>query len=248
MSKTFNVKFILHFVKNPEKNIYLSLLRIKKQIKNTDIINFEIPLDRFNDFQAFLPAKLNILNENGNIIRDYTLNLLKGNNTYHLFNGYIFLLFELLFYNEDTVKISVDDIEIKDYDQCSKFKRFGLINLNNKIIKVNDIEVNLEDFVPNISENSNSFHFSFYNITKKYIVSKNIRIPQKRNISNYYEKEYDVLTEFSKSLFDLKKEIEINKNESYFNKKYEKLFEKYFFYLVTLKELNLFYQKNIFKI
>ena len=102
------------------------------------------------------------MNNNWFIKRDYTLNLIKGNNTYHFFDGHTFVLYELIFYNEDNIKISADNIQIKDYDHCSKFKRFSLINLKNTIIKVNDIEINLEDFEPNNSGKDNSFQFSFF--------------------------------------------------------------------------------------
>ena len=244
MSKNFNVKFILHFNIKPTNNIYLSLFRKKQLINDKYIINFEVPLDKFSDFQIFLPAKLNIINQNGTIIKDYTLNLLKGNNTYHLFDGCVYALYELIFYNEDEIKISVGDVEITDYDQCSKFKRFGLININNRIIKINNIEINLEYFEPDISGNANSFQFSFYNITKKYIVSKIIQIPQKKSIFNYYENEYHTLSQFSQKLINLKQEIKINKNETLFNEKYGLLFNNYIYYFKKMKELNLILPKK----
>ena len=175
---SFEVKFILHSKKNEKKmSGFLKLFdeKIKIDEKN-DIIIFHIPKDKFDKYQISLPTKFTLFTDDMALIQSYKLNLIKGNNTYHLFNGGYFYSFELLFYGEESVKIIAEnDIIINDFDKCSKFQRFSLINLNNTKIKVNDIEIDLIKFFPlKQGKKSNSYHYSFYDISKKYIISKEI--------------------------------------------------------------------------
>lgn len=120
---------------------------------------------------------------------NFTLNLLKILNTYHLLSlEEDMVLYELLFYDEENVKIIVDDIEIKEYDNVGKFKRFDLITILKCKIKVNETELFLYEFVKLNNLNGNSFQFSFYDINNKYIVSKRINTIENMSFSSFYNK------------------------------------------------------------
>ena len=69
-------------------------------------------------------------------------------------------------------------------------------------------------------------------------------MPQIKNILNYYQKEYDTLKEFSDKLLNLKKEIEINKDDNNYNQKYKELYQYFLHYFKDLKELNLILPKK----
>ena len=58
---------------------------MKKRIEGSEI-TFKINKDKFNQFQTSLPKKIYILNPNGKIVMNFTLNLLKEKNTYYLFS------------------------------------------------------------------------------------------------------------------------------------------------------------------
>ena len=187
MSDICKFKMILHF-SNFEDIYYLKLFKQKKKIENKEI-TFEFHKDIFKQFQYYLPTKIFILDKNGKKLMDFTLNLLKDKNIYHLFSiGGNAELYELLFYNEEKVELIVDNEKINEYDTISKFKRFSLINICNNEIKVNDTIINLGHFWQVKNHKGNSFQLSFYDISQKYIVSKKIMKVQKMNFSIFYGK------------------------------------------------------------
>ena len=186
MEEKCKFKIILH--SSDFKDI--QYIKIEDQIKKVegDEINFEFNQDIFNQFETSLPTTVSILDSDNEELVNFTLNLLKKRNTYHLFSGGHMELYELLFYNEEKVEIIVDGQEIKDYDSFSKFKRFSFINISNYEIKVNGMVINLENYLPNKNYKRNSFQLSFYDINKKYIVSKRIMKIKKANFSIFYRK------------------------------------------------------------
>ena len=169
MSDSCLFRMILHFSDFDNNTYFLKLFNMKKKIEGSEIA-FEIPKDKFDQFQTSLQKKIYILNQHGKIEMNFTLNLLKEKNTYHLFSiGGQMELYELLFYDEDKVELIVDGKEIKEYDSISKFKRFSLININNCKIKINGTEINLENFIKIGNLRGNSFQLSFYDIQLKFL-------------------------------------------------------------------------------
>ena len=86
---SFEVKFILHSKKNEKKiSGFLKLFDEKIKIdNNNDFIIFKIPKEKFDKFETSLPTIFTLFNDNMIFIQKYKLNLIKGNNTYHIFNG-----------------------------------------------------------------------------------------------------------------------------------------------------------------
>ena len=119
MDLKYKLKIILHFSYFKD-TYYLKILKQKKKIEGEEI-DFEIPKDEFKQFQYYLPTKLFIINENGKKLMDFTLNLLKEKNTYHLFSlGGHMESYELIFYDEEKVELFVDNKQIIEYDTISK--------------------------------------------------------------------------------------------------------------------------------
>ena len=126
---------------------------------------------------------------NGKIKNQYTMNLLRGNNTYHLMSlGGQRELYELLFYDEEKIELIVDGKEIKEYDSLAKFKRFSLINIKNYKIKINGTEINLQNYINFKNFETNSYQTSFYDIQQKFIVSKEIKQIQYMDFFDFYDK------------------------------------------------------------
>ena len=84
MSDSCELRMILHF-SDFDDSYFLKLFNMKKRIEGSEI-TFKINKDKFNQFQTSLPKKIYILNPNGKIVMNFTLNLLKEKNTYHLFS------------------------------------------------------------------------------------------------------------------------------------------------------------------
>ena len=226
MSDICKFKMILHF-SNFEDIYYLKLFKQKKKIENKEI-TFEFHKDKFKQFQYHLPTKIFILDKNGKKIMNFTLNLLKDKNIYHLFSiGGNAELYELLFYNEEKVELIVDNEKINEYDTISKFKRFSLINICNNEIKVNDTIINLGHFWQVKNHKGNSFQLSFYDISQKYIVSKKIMKVQKMNFSIFYGKYINYLNKSSTELDSLrKKESEFKNNVAKFNQNWINIYAR----------------------
>ena len=77
--------------------------------------------------------------------------------------------------------------EIKEFDEYSNFKRFSLVNIDTNEIMINGNKIDLFQFYPRNLENGNSFQLSFYDIGKKYIVSKDGKITEiKENKDEFF--------------------------------------------------------------
>jgi len=240
---SFEVKFILHSKRN-EKKISGILKLFDEKIKidnNNDIITFQIPKEQFDKFQTSLPTKFSFFNNDMTLVQKYKLNLIKGNNTYHIFDGGYCYSFELLFYGEETLKIIAEnDIIIDDFDKCSKFQRCSLINLNNTKIKVNDAEIDLLKFLPlKKSKKSNSYHYSFYDISKKYIISKEINIIQKLNMEKYYNKNSYLFKKCSNDISNYSLELQKNPKTKFDISQLKQLIPKYQNQFSDIIDLNL---------
>ena len=181
MNGNYKVKFVFHSV-NFKEEYFLSLFKKKKEIKNK-VIAYEFPKDKFDEFQNSLPKKLLVLNKKGKKIKEYTLNLLKGVNTYHFFSGANKVSHELIFYKEQNLKIIADGEEINEYDSYDNFKKVSFINLDKYEIIINETSIDLNWFLPPNHNGCNSFQYSFYDINNKYIVSRRIKTIQKMNFS-----------------------------------------------------------------
>lgn len=241
MSDFCTFRMILH-LSDFNRNYFLKLFDKKSKIEGSEI-TFKIPKKKFNQFQTSMKKRICFLNANGKIELDYTINLLKDNNTYHLFSMVGEMeLYELLFYDEDKIELIVDGKEIKEYDTISKFKRYSLINIKNYKVQINGKEINIEDFIKSSNLSCNSYQLSFYDIQKKFIVSKRIKLVKNVSFSNFYEKYNSRLIEFFSNIDDLKK----NKDE--FKEKASELYENsLFFFSKMTKEINLNLPKNKLK-
>lgn len=96
---SFEVKFILHSKNNENLSGCLGLFGEANKIER-NIISFPLPKDKFDEFQISLLTNFTFT-DNIIPVQNYNLNLIKGNNTYHIFNGKYFYSFELLFYGEE---------------------------------------------------------------------------------------------------------------------------------------------------
>ena len=241
MSDFCSFRMILHF-SDFNRNYFLKLFNKKSKIKGSEI-TFEIPKEKFNQFQSSMRKKICFLSTNGKIEMNYTINLLKEKNTYHLLSMVGEMeLYELLFYDEDKIELIVDGKEIKEYDTISKFKRYSLINIKNYNIQINGKEINIEEFKKSSSLTCNSYQLSFYDIQEKLIVSKIIKPVQDANFSNFYEKYNLRLINFSSDIDELKK----NKDE--FKENAKELYEKsLLFFSEITKKINLNLPKNKLK-
>ena len=239
------VRIIFHLEEKNEFKGFLKIYNEKKEFSNDKEITFNIPDKKFREFQSILPSKLYVLDSKGKKYENYTLNLVKGNNTYHFFNGNIGYSFELLFYDEKDLIISVGNNKIEEYDQCSKIKRFSFINLKSKFIKINDVEIDLLKFLPKDFSRYNSFQYSFYDVKEAYIVSKKIAITQNQNMLNYYKNNNKSFNNFSSELSNMIKTIKINKKE--FKEQFIKLNDKYDYLINSLNNLDLNLPKNELK-
>ena len=143
-------------------------------------------------------------------------------------------LYELLFNDVEKVELIVDNIEIKEYDILSKFKRFSLINIRDSNIIVNGISIYLEFFLQNSNLDCNSFQLSFYNISKKIIVSKKNVISQNLNFSLFCGRYKYTLSQFCNDLDILiEKEIDFRNNSYMYYKRWKNVYSNAF------KEMNL---------
>ena len=233
MSDNYKFMMILHF-SDFKGNYFLKLFNQKKKIEGKEIL-FEFSKNKFKPFQYFLPTRLYILDKCGKKILGFTLNLIKGKNTYHLFSeGAHVELYELLFYNEEKVELIVDGKEIKEYDSISKFKRFSLINILKYTIKINGTEINLTNVLQNTDKSGNSYQLSFYDISKKYIVSKKIKPIQNMNFSMFYRKYINDSNDFSVEF----EKLTSNKDE--FKNSIDTIYQQYFYiYNAITSGLNL---------
>ena len=223
---SFDVKFILHPTNNSIRKI--KLFKEIKEIKNNQPIIFKVKKNIFNEFQSSFPTKLFLYDNNFNIILKCNINLIKENNTYHLFEGRFHYSFELLFLEDYPAEIIVENnIKIKEHDKCGKFVRYSLVNINDGTIKINDVEINLFNFKPkDAGIKSNSFHYSFYNIKKQYIISKKINIIKDLSISIYYRNKYHTFKRFSDDLTEYCLNLK-NKTILYDSKQANDLFASY---------------------
>ena len=202
MNKKYEVQFIFHF--NALNYKYsLKIFNQTKKIVNK-VISFQFFDNSFKDYQIFLPTKVYIVDKEGYEMKDYTLNLIKGINYYNIYSFNNTCLFECLFYNEKILNIIVNGEETEKYNECSNFKRFSFINLDTNIIKINGTEIDLFKYCPRDLEKENSFHLSFYDIQKKYIVSKCITTINDMNFHNYYKQQNPSLYSFSNEIDKLK--------------------------------------------
>ena len=128
-------------------------------------------------------------------------------------------------------------MEIKEYDICSKFKRFSLINVDDKDITINETKIILYKFLP-INTKGNSFQYSFYDIQNQYIASKQIQPIKKMNFKIFYDQKINNLEDCSQKIETIK-----NDDKNYDVKIFEAnalglyhLYKKIYFDL--LKEVN----------
>jgi len=235
MSEVYKFKMILHFSKF-NNNYYLKLFKQKKKIEGKEI-NFEIPMEKFHQFQYFLPAKLYIIEQNGKKIMNFTLNLLKFQNTYHLLSEVGRMeLYELIFFNEENIKLIVDGKEIKEYDVVGKFKRFALINISNYKIIINETEIYLYEFVQYNNHKGNSFQLSIYDIKNKYIVSKRIKTIENMSFPSFYAKHTQKLNKMSTDI------LELMENKNKFK---ENLYQFYLIYMNNFSEITEYLNLNL---
>ena len=162
-----------------------------------EIISFDLPKNKFSQFQINLPTKLFMKSQENSYMFNCTLNLVKGNNTYHFLSGIQVTLHELLFYDVETLTIIVDGQKINEYDCFGKFKRVSLINIKNYEIEINGNKINLSHFRPIFDPKDNSFQYSFYDIEQRLISSKVIKPINMKNFSFIYYKNIQGLKEFS---------------------------------------------------
>ena len=170
-----NYKIKIRLYKPSFKDIcFLELLDQTKKFEG-EIISFDIPKNKFNQFQINLPTKIFMKNKKNNFLFDYKINLVKGNNTYHFLSGNEVILHELLFFDVERLTIIVDGKQINEYDCFGKFKKVSLINIKNYEIEINGNKINLGDFRFVYDFKDNSFRYSFYDIEQKLIASKVIK-------------------------------------------------------------------------
>ena len=82
MSNKCKLRMILHF-SDFEKHYNLKIFDMIKKIEGSEL-TFETYDEKFNQFETTLLKKMYILEPNGKIKNNYTINLLKGKNTCHL--------------------------------------------------------------------------------------------------------------------------------------------------------------------
>ena len=233
MSNKCKLRMILHF-SDFEKPYNLKLFDTIKNIEGYEL-TFETSDEKFNQFNTSLLKEMYILEPNGKIKNKYTINLLRGKNTYHLMSlGGQRELYELLFYDEEKIELIVDGKEIKEYDSLAKFKRFSLINIQNYKIKINGTEINLQNYINFKNFETNSYQTSFYDIQQKFIVSKEIKQIQYMDFFDLYDKHNLGLNNCSSKI------DELTENKDEFTKNASLLCEdnKIFFINIT-KQLNL---------
>ena len=235
MDGKYQIKIILHS-KLYNGDFFLKLYNMRKKIEGNEII-FQFSEKKFSEFQFSLPTPLYIIDSFGTKLKNYTLNLIRGTNNYHLISYNFTDLFECIFYEEDNLRIFVNNEEIKEYDECSKFKRFSLINIDDKNITINETKIRLYKYLPIIK--GNSYQYSFYDIKKEYIVIKRIFPIKKMNFPVFYKKKIMNLEEFSAEIETIKKgDVNIKENIT-------ELFDLYrYIYVKMEKKLNLHLPKN----
>ena len=106
MSNTCKLRMILHF-SDYEKPYNLKLFDMLQNIEGYEL-TFETSEEKFNNqFNTSLIKEMYIMEPNGKIKNKYTMNLLRGKNTYHLMSlGGQRELYELLFYDEEKNRIN----------------------------------------------------------------------------------------------------------------------------------------------
>ena len=200
MDGKFEIQLIFHF--KVLKEYYIKIFDTKKKIKEGKI-TFELSKNIFDAFQVSCPTEVYLLSDKDITIKSYTFNILKGSNYYHFYSFNNTCSFECVFYKEDKLNITVKGEKIKEYDEYSNFKRFSLVNIDTNEIEINGNKINLFHFYPRNSQSGNSFQLSFYDINKKFIVSKNITPFKEMNFMNFYEEKKVNLEEFSEKLSQL---------------------------------------------
>jgi hypothetical protein len=191
MGENYKTKIILYepFFKDI---CYVELLDQTKKFEGNDII-FDVSKDKFGQFQINLYTKLIMRNKNKKPLFYCTLNLVKGNNTYHFLSGKEVELHELLFFDVEELNIIVDGKKINSYDCFGKFKKVSLINLDNYEIGINGNKINLSNFRPYCEPKDNSFMYSFYDIEQKLIASKLIKTLELKDFNLIFKQNINIL-------------------------------------------------------
>ena len=230
MDSKYQIKIILHS-KLDKGEFFLKLFNMRKKIEGNEV-TFQFSEKKFNKFQFSLPTPLYIINSFGTILKNYTLNLIRGTNNYHLISYNYTCLFECIFYKEDNLRIFINNEEIKEYDECSNFKRFSFINIDKNNLTINETIIRLYQYIPICK--GNSYQCSFYDIKNEYIVTKRIFPIKKMNFPVFYEKKIKNLEEFSAEIETIKKD-DVN-----FKENITELFYLYQnIYIKITKKLNL---------
>ena len=237
MGENYKTKIILYepFFKDI---CYVELLDQTKKFEGNDII-FDVSKDKFGQFQINLYTKLIMRNKNKKPLFYCTLNLVKGNNTYHFLSGKEVELHELLFFDVEELNIIVDGKKINSYDCFGKFKKVSLINLDNYEIGINGNKINLSNFRPYCEPKDNSFMYSFYDIEQKLIASKLIKTLELKDFNLIFEQNINILERYSNDISEIKSAESFNRVFSSLNNRYCNL------YLKLKDEFNLVLPKTI---
>ena len=237
MEQNVKIKFIIH-CEFDKKDTFLVLLYTKQRIEGK-VINFIFDSKRFDEFKYYHPTILLLTNASRTKSKKYTLNLIIGTNIYHIFSwSHEFFLFELLFYNEKNLKITVNNEEIKEYDEYGKFKRVSLINADRNSIVINETKINPFNFLEYID--ATSYQLSFYDIKNKYIASKKIISLTNEDFEAFYEENNCSLQLIDEEIGNLK-----SMNDG-FDTQLSELYQTYkYIYLKVENNLNLFLPKKV---
>ena len=238
MEQKIKVTFIIHCSLMKGK-AFINLLGSRQKIDKKKV-NFEFPSKNFNKFKYYHPSILLIINSLDIKIGKYTLNLIIGTNTYHIFSYGNQCLFELLFYNEKNLTIFADKEEIKEYDVYGKFTKVSFINVPPDSIIIKNTKLCLNKFLPN--RKGNSFQLSFYDIQQKYIAVKRIIAIKNMNFRKFYNNNIYFLENFS-NYIDILENINCEKVE--FEEKQNNLMNCYSKKFQQIEQkLNLFLPKS----
>ena len=176
-----------------------------RDIKNGDILTFKKENDFFNGKQRKIVSLKLVSNKKS---LTFFFEYFKSNNHAYCFLDNPGITFCLLFNKMDNIQIKVEplnsttpyDIVIYDTNNTKYRRRYTMINLPFDLIKFNNNQIDLMEYIKNFERNKNSFQLSFYNY--KNIVTQPIELFEndKDNIQIIVENNKDMFKIFNNKL------------------------------------------------
>ena len=230
-----NAKIKIIFIK--EKNTLCKWFKMfDKQIGlEGNLYETEITIDKFKDTNNSLPCEITLY-KNEKEFKKFIVTIYKCENIFYMFLINFGISFEFIFLDFGEITIE-GKVYLSDNNNNIHRKRITLINFHLTYFKINNIIINIEDY---IQQSKNSFQLSFY--SEDIIVSKsNELFDQVLNIEDFYNNSNNKIQIFYEQF---NKCLENNINDF---KDLKKIVNDYHYICLKFLSFNFFQSKDILR-